>query len=213
MTTYLLIWNPDRFPWNDLADDIAKVRECGTLEDRWSCGNNSQLRAGDRFFLIRLGQTPRGIVGSGQILSDSFRELHWDPSLAEQGKFARYVNIAFETLQDAKSEAILDYAILDNDPALSAMHWSSQTSGIRIPEVIAAELEKQWSALLDTTQLPLPDELLASERFNEGSERRIWVNAYERSPAARARPDQASPVVAVATAGAGGIPVLLSAMR
>lgn len=187
MTTYLLTWNPRRFQWNELADDIAHVRDIGPLSGTWSCGNTRRIQPGDRFFLLRLGQEPRGIVGSGVILSEPFSEAHWDNDQAERGENSLFVEVSIETLRDADSEIILAQEVLRNDPLLSSMHWSPQASGIRIPDDVAAELERRWLALLSNAESPLPDEVMLTESFREGSVREVLVNIYERSPAARSR--------------------------
>lgn len=187
MTTYLLTWNPRRFQWDELADDIAHVREVGPLSGTWSCGNTRRIQPGDRFFLICLGQDKRGIIGSGVILSQPFDGPHWDVDRAAQGDTSLFVEISFETLRDIESEIYLDYEILRNDPLLSSMHWSPQASGIRIPDDVAADLERRWLALFSNAESPLPDEVMLTESFREGSVREVLVNTYERSPAARSR--------------------------
>ena len=69
MATYLFAWNPKRWVWGNLERELETVRRTGSLTDRWSCGNSKTIRPGSRFFLIRLGDSQRGIVGSGRVLS------------------------------------------------------------------------------------------------------------------------------------------------
>lgn len=184
MATYLLTWNPKRFPWDDLADDIAAVHEYGLVPGRWSCGGNKSIRAGDRFFLIRLGKEPRGLVGSGFVETASFEDDHWDPVRYEAGIPARYVNVRFDVILDAEQEAILDMDLLKNAPVLSRMHWSSQTSGVHIPDNIAVEVEKYWPRLVGSPVL-LAEEVSPAQPHVEGSVHRVLVNAYERNSKAR----------------------------
>lgn len=107
MTTYLLTWNPKRFQWDELADNITHVREVGSLLGRWSCGNTRRIEPGDRFFLMRLGEKTRGIVGSGVILSQPFSEAHWEDERAERGENSLFVEVSFEILRDAETEIFL----------------------------------------------------------------------------------------------------------
>ena len=65
MTTYLLTWNPSKWPWPELDDCIREIRATGHYRERWSCGRNRKIVEGDRVFLLRQGLEPRGIVGSG----------------------------------------------------------------------------------------------------------------------------------------------------
>jgi uncharacterized protein (DUF433 family) len=143
MATYLLTWNPDRWPWGDLADEARLVRLGNEQKGRWSCGNNTQIRPGDRFFLLRQGKPPRGIVGSGRIVSAPFRDRHWDGERRKKGIEALYVEIVFERLLDPAKQALLGLAELTRGP-LGAVHWRTQMSGIRIPDDAADLLEKLW---------------------------------------------------------------------
>lgn len=187
MATYLLTWNPRRFPWNEFADDIIQLRDTGPMLLTWSCGNTRRIQSGDRFFMMRLGEEPRGIVGSGVVLVGPNSGAHWDSEQAAQGETSLFVETLLETLRDARTEAILPYEVLRTDPLLSAMHWTPQASGVRIPEEIASEVERRWLALLTGEELPPPDEVMLTESFQEGSVREVLVNSYERSSSARRR--------------------------
>src|SRR4051812_1432251 len=63
--TYLLTWNPNNWPWDDLEFVAGKTAEGRHVDDRWSCGNTKRIRAGDRLFLLRQGVEPRGIMAAG----------------------------------------------------------------------------------------------------------------------------------------------------
>ena len=64
MKTYLLTWNPNKWDWDNLEDEISNHKEKGYSDSRWSCRNKS-IKKGDRVFLIRLGEEPKGIIASG----------------------------------------------------------------------------------------------------------------------------------------------------
>jgi len=68
------------------------------------------------------------------------------------------------------------------------VRWSPQGSGISIPPDVAARLEEMWCdhiASIGLSPSKSPDEIVAPERYWEGSVRRISVDAYERDPRAR----------------------------
>jgi hypothetical protein len=65
MATYLT-WNPIRWHWKNFADDREKVRRGTAGQHRWSCGNSRFIEPGSRFFLIRLGNQPKGIIALGK---------------------------------------------------------------------------------------------------------------------------------------------------
>ena len=99
MATYLLIWNPNRWTWEeeDVQENIAQLEELGQIEDfSWSLGTNyRQVEAGDRLFLMRLGSEPRGIFLCGFAKGDPYKATNWDPSKSNR---AWYVDIDVEVL-------------------------------------------------------------------------------------------------------------------
>ena len=184
MQTFLLTWNPKKWPWETLDADYARARKQGFLDDRWSCGRSKRIRSGDRVFLLRQGQEPRGIFASGVVTSDApFEADHF----TEEGRSALYVDTRFDVLLHPDREPILLRASLDSG-ALATVHWDTQASGISIAPDAAAELEERWRAFLilrGYAPIVLADEVPAAERFWEGALRRITVNAYERDATAR----------------------------
>jgi 5-methylcytosine-specific restriction protein A len=54
-----------------MSDDV-KIGK--TVFDRWSSGVSKRLQKGDRFFLIQLGEEPKGIFASGKIVKASFED-------------------------------------------------------------------------------------------------------------------------------------------
>lgn len=185
MTTYLLNWNPKRWDWFDLEEDIADLTELGWLESRWSCGVTKRIQPGDRFYLMRLGQAPKGIIGSGWIISMPFEAPHWDGTLAESGGYARFVEIVFDSLLNPDTEQILELDILANDPVLTQMNWLSQASGVRIPESVADELQTLWSDFLAVSIPSIPNDFLESSIYLEGGVRDVKLTLFERNVAAR----------------------------
>lgn len=159
MSTYLLTWNPAKWPWPELGECLQEIRTTGHHLDRWSCGRSRRIVEGDRLFLIRQGQEPRGIVGSGWATSDVFDDWHWDEIKRAAGQRAWYVEVAFDVLLDAEREPILPRARL-NEGGLGQMYWDSQSSGVLIPRGVAEQLERAWqrfSAKTDNSQLTTHD--------------------------------------------------------
>jgi 5-methylcytosine-specific restriction protein A len=74
MRTWLLAWNPKTNPDGWLPDvleaDLVRFRAMGAVQEEWNVGRAVAPARGDRFFLIKLGHEPKGLVGSGRILSD-----------------------------------------------------------------------------------------------------------------------------------------------
>ena len=144
MATYLLTWNPQRWAWKTLAAEARRLRRGREVKGRWGCGNAKSLGAGDRFFLLRQGRPPRGIVASGTILSGPLVDRHWDPAKARRGVPASYVHLRFEVLLGPE-DVPLGVAELTRGP-LAQVHWRTHVSGIRIAEDAAVLLDRLWKA-------------------------------------------------------------------
>ncbi len=142
MSTYLLAWNPRRWDWKDLATEAIQTARGETVAGSWTCVSK-QVKEGDRLFLVRLGEEPRGIMASGWAQGVVQAGPHYDPALRAQGKQCQYVEYEFECLLDPQIDAPLPLKKLASR-ALSEVHWHPQGSGVRIPEDAAVELELIW---------------------------------------------------------------------
>lgn len=186
MTAYLFTWNLKRWPWHDISGDQLHIREEGSIIRRWSCGVTKRIRVGDRAFLIRLGEEPRGIFGSGVVVHERYDDPHYDRVRANAGDLAGYVDIRFDILRNPQRDDILPHGRLTQDPMLSEMDWSPQASGTNIREAVVGPLERAWAEITgDEESLPLPEEIDGPALLIEGARQRIWVNRYERDPEAR----------------------------
>lgn len=185
MKTYLLAWNPKRWIWENIIQMSDEVKMGMVVHDRWSSGMSRRPKIGDRFFLIRLGEEPRGIFASGSIVKDSFKDLHWDEEKSLLGETTNYVEIRYDTLLNPNLDSILPRELLSMPP-LSEMHWDTQMSGVQIPDNIAIELEQIWGNFRNATAFTFPEEVdQAQKDIFEGAVCKVTVNAYERNPEAR----------------------------
>lgn len=185
MKTYLLAWNPKRWQWDNIVQMSNDVNIGNTVLDRWSSGVSKRPQKGDRFFLIRLGEEPKGIFASGKITRDTFEDLHWNEEKSSLGETTNYVEIRYDVLLNPDTDSILPRELL-SVPPLSDMHWDTQMSGVQIPDSVAAELEVLWASFTNSTIFSFPEEVdTMQEEIFEGAVRRISVNSYERNPEAR----------------------------
>lgn len=181
MAAYLLAWNPKRWKWNELSQLANEVGEGKVFIRRWSCGNSKGIRKGDKFFLIRLGEVPKGIFASGKVVKEPVWDTHWEGTA--KGKQALFVEVQFDKLIDPEKDVILPLEVLQQPP-LSKVNWITQISGIKIPDDIEEELEKVW-ANFSTNEFIAADESETERIYLEGAIKSVSVNAYERNPAAR----------------------------
>lgn len=147
MSTYLLTWSPKKWRWKDLPQRIAEIKRKGFCVTDWSCGNNKSIAKGDRVFLLRQGEEPRGIVGAGYAESEPYEEIHWREEKAKAGKTTMYLNVQWEVLLNPEVESIFPREWL-NQGVLSKVNWNTQISGITIYPEAAEVLEEKWKNFL-----------------------------------------------------------------
>jgi 5-methylcytosine-specific restriction protein A len=148
MSTYLLTWNPKKWQWTDLPKRISEIRRKGFCLTDWSCGNNKSIAKGNRLFLLRQGEEPRGIVGAGVAESEPYEEIHWREKKAKVGRTTMYLIVRWEKLLSPERESIFPREWL-NKGVVSRVNWNTQISGISIRPEAAEVLEARWAEFLD----------------------------------------------------------------
>jgi 5-methylcytosine-specific restriction protein A len=140
MATYLFAWNPVLWNWPELARDIAKLRRRGHVDIEWSSGRARNLEPGSRAFLVRLGVPPKGLCGSGFVLSAPMAGLHWLEAKAAAGITTHYVRLRLDTLS---LTPLVTFDALAKPP-FSRYRWGVRQSGTRVPSSLADEVEALW---------------------------------------------------------------------
>lgn len=181
MNTHLLTWNPQKWQWDTLEDNIKHLETFGVFSDSWSCGNKKNtIKTGDRVFLMQLGVEPKGIVASGHTTSDIYQDTHWDES---KSSTANYVKIDFDVILNPKDQKILSADFLKtNKPFSEFKDWFPQSSGNKIDNSIASELERVWfNHLIDIQYLSKYDiDNIDSKLLLEGNKIETVTTRYVR---------------------------------
>ena len=141
MKAYLFGWNPIKFKWEDLDDDIAKLNSGDKLEEDWSCASHKTIQPGDRAYIIRVGKEPKGIFASGIISSEPFLA-------SRKGRIYHRVHITLDVLLNPDKQPTLTLDILKTGN-LAAQTWTPQASGISIRPELTDELEGVWQDFLN----------------------------------------------------------------
>jgi len=144
MNAYLFGWNPEKFAWAEMDNDIQKLKTIGTLEENWSVASHKTIRPGDRAYIMRVGREPKGIFATGIITSIPY--LAW-----RKGRHYYRVNIGIDVLLNPDKEPILRLDILKTGN-LAAQNWTPQASGISIRPELVDELEGVWQDFLETRE-------------------------------------------------------------
>jgi hypothetical protein len=141
MKAYLFGWNPLKFEWADLGDDIKKLADTGKLEDNWSVASHKTIQPGDRAYIVRVGVEPKGIFASGIIASEPYLAFR-------KGRHYHRIAIAIDVLLNPDKQQILTLDILKTGN-LAAQTWTPQASGISIRPELVDELEGVWQDFLN----------------------------------------------------------------
>lgn len=186
MNTYLFVWNPNRWTWDTIENDIEQVDLTGKCSQRWSCGNTKSIRPGDRIFLLKLGTEPKGLIAAGFATTSPFSGKHW----SGENKEALYVDVDFEVLLNPDREPILTINILSKGN-LSKQNWRPQASGISIRPELIDDLEAVWFDFLTTQKIRhnpfVPTDNEIQKAYTEGTPNQVTLTKYERNPFARKR--------------------------
>jgi hypothetical protein len=136
MKAYLFGWNPIKFEWPDIDEDIRQLRATGTYTDNWSVASHKTIQPGDRAYIVRVGAEPKGIFASGFISSQPYLAFR-------KGRHYHRIEITLDVLLNPDSEPILTLDILKTGN-LAAQTWTPQASGISIRPELVDELEGVW---------------------------------------------------------------------
>jgi len=145
MKAYLFGWNPVKWEWADIDDDIAKLKTEDKLEEAWSVASHKTIKPGDRAYVIRLGSEPKGIFASGYISSEPYPAFR-------KGRHYYRINIEFDVLINPEKQPILALELLKTGN-LAGQNWTPQASGISIKSYLVDELESVWLNFLDTNDI------------------------------------------------------------
>jgi hypothetical protein len=160
MPSFYFLWNPEKRP--DLSEELrkdARLLAAGKRPKVWNWSTGSRTRKdfppGSRFFLVRTGKEPRGVIGYGSLPTGKLwhSEHPW-----KDGKEAAYVKGDPENLidweQDSQKVVSLDFL---KDAGFERRVWNPRGSGTEITDDEAAD---QIKARFDGLSAPTIEELL-----------------------------------------------------
>jgi 5-methylcytosine-specific restriction endonuclease McrA len=145
---FLITWNPQQRRWHGMPT-ASPVTLSGQLYKDWWGVRSKSVAVGSRLFLLRQGVEPKGIVGSGW--ATSAPRLRTPP---EPGRINHVVDAVFDMMLDPDKYPPLSWQTF-TAPPLNEVHWTTQSSGISVPD----ELETEWRQHVRKVLGYLPDAL------------------------------------------------------
>jgi hypothetical protein len=152
MTAFLLIWSPKKWPWPELPDIAKRVATGVAVNDVWGCGFARSILPGDRVFLHRVAQEPKGIFGSGYVT----RAPYEVPDPATKRGYRLCIDFVYDWLVDAHEAPVIPREMLRTFP-FSVQTWDAQSSGTVIKPIAEGALEKRWAELTGKRKPPKLD--------------------------------------------------------
>ncbi|HEY4352076.1 MAG TPA: hypothetical protein VGN31_12675 [Paraburkholderia sp.] len=142
MTAFLLIWSPKKWPWPELPDMAKRVAAGEAVADVWGCGVARGILPGDRVFVHRVAQEPKGLFASGYVT----RAPYEVPDAASKRGYRLCIDFVYDWLVDAREEVMIPRDALRTHP-FSVQTWDAQSSGTSIKPMVEGALEKRWKEL------------------------------------------------------------------
>lgn len=191
MATYLFAWNPEKWDWKTLEEQISQLKSNEDVYEDWSTGSRKHnIGIGDQFILVRVGTSPKGIVAIGTIASPIFEKKHWDESLAIKGKNISCVKLKIEHLDS--TPLISEDELNERFPQIN---WTPQSNGTTIPDIIAEEIfreldfikfnsaneniaELEQTIINDTSLLETEKQQLIFSRIGQGNFRKLLIKYW-----------------------------------
>ena len=147
--TFIVLWNPDGWEWRPetRSRNQQEIRNTGIFMGNWAMGNRRDVvQKDDRFFLLKVGDLPRGVMAAGHALGPMRKMPHWSPEKA--GKLISYADIGWQVLLDEKS--LLPKEAIEKE--IPSKNWTIQSNGTELAAHHARELEKLWTKHLNAVK-------------------------------------------------------------
>lgn len=145
MNTVILMWNP-AISSVDMQDFESEMKNCIEEYFNWSIWDWEHAQAGDRFYLVRVGQGNTGIVMKGILSSEPFEAEDW----SGKGRQVFYMDMEPDYIIHPDKAPILTTAWLCEN--LPGFIWSSGHSGQILEPKLADMLEDEWDKYIDANE-------------------------------------------------------------
>jgi len=160
VATHLFAWNPALWNWPTLRADVRALARRGHLDTQWNTGRTRAIEPGSRAFLVRLGVPPKGLFGSGTVMTAPVERAHWRRDKAAAGATAGYVMLRLDALHEMPPVTFDDLA----RAPFAGFRWGIRQSGVRVPGALAEALEALWAERSEAMHARVPPRAPAPKR-------------------------------------------------
>jgi hypothetical protein len=170
MSTYLLVWNPAKWTFQDWPQALLDMAQQGFYIRQWSCMSKKPV-PGDTVLLKKTGKGLTGIIASGVVLSPPYDNRHWGKNKESIRK--QYIQVKFDRLADYTKGEILPV----NDRA--DFGYVPQASGCVLDEEKATSLIQRFRDYVAAPVI-VPTTTVPAERKRVGLSVRIRYAILDR---------------------------------
>ena len=135
-TDYLFTWKPGHWPYSELKRLVATFKAGRNAMEPWRCQAHRKIRIGDKAYMVKLGDAPRGIFGIGTVSGEPYRNPE-----ASEGENPWLVPITFDLLVDPTRSLLMPESDLIKLDA-PKHRWHPQGSGITLEENAARAIDR-----------------------------------------------------------------------
>ena len=140
--TVILMWNPafSSFKMDRFLGGLAEWPAFGL---NWSVWEHEQVHKWDRFYMIRVGECNTGVVMSGYVVSEPYRDEDW----SGKGRETYYIDLRIDVMLNPELCPLLSTNELTE--LLPDFDWSGGHSGRILPQGDMAKLNNIWEQHLE----------------------------------------------------------------
>jgi hypothetical protein len=135
-TNYLFTWKPGHWPYSELKRLVATFKSGRNAIEPWRCQAHRKIRIGDKAYMVKLGDAPRGIFGIGTVSGEPYKNPE-----ASEGENAWLVPITFDLLVDPTKSLLMPESNLMKLDA-PKHRWHPQGSGITLEANAARAIDR-----------------------------------------------------------------------
>lgn len=143
--TIILMWNPSisSYTMERYIEDYEYLAEGWVPADfNWSVWQHNEAKAGDKFFMVKVGPGTNGIVMSGTFTSDPYRASDW----SGKGREVYYMDMDIEEMLHPEKTPLLTPEVLAKE--IPDFKWDGGHSGRILTGEQAEKLYMLWGDYL-----------------------------------------------------------------
>jgi hypothetical protein len=152
----ILKWNPAISSYN--MSRFLQAIEWEESSSDWSIAQYDRIKAGDHFFMLKVGLGMCGIVASGKITSDPTPGEDW----SGRGRKVYYSDYDCDFMVNPETLPILESSVLEDN--IPGFDWNSGHSGVVLDDEQAAVLKRLFNKYLRDNAAIFTDRLALIEK-------------------------------------------------